>query len=91
MNINELKNKIIFIDKDLNKEFDYYVENLNISNKEEIDYELKTQFVANTMWPNSIINKEHDENINRWLFDKEKYFNWIFNFFIFKKGNNFSI
>lgn len=78
MNINELKNKIIFIDKDLNKEFDYYVENLNISNKEEIDYELKSQFVANTMWPNSIINKEHDENINRWLFDKEKYFNWIY-------------
>ena len=80
MNINEPKNKIIFINKDLIDEFKYYVKSLEINNPEEInyDYELKSQFVANAIWPNSAINKEHDENIEKWLFKKEPYFDWIY-------------
>ena len=51
MNINEPKNKIIFINKDLIDEFKYYVKSLEINNPEEInyDYELKSQFVANAI------------------------------------------
>lgn len=78
MNINKPINKIIFTNEELNEEFKYYVKNLEIEYSEENDYELKAQFIANSIWPNSAINKDADSNIDKWLFNKESYFNWIY-------------